>query len=209
MAKEIMKEATDIKVANTAAFGRYIRQLREARGITMAEMSRATGIPYHSVTAFEGSGRGSKGMISVEKAQVLYDYLQTLPVAKKPMRTSPGHPGKKRKHRRARVAKQTMEAKETKETPQPVEEKPTEQKPEEEKPVVQNAVDVELAALKYKQIRSLHDMIREADIRVLREYRHLLAEIDCSQTPAVVRSADVHHLITLVNFLKENWGYLV
>lgn len=178
-------------VGNSPAFGRKIRRLREERGISMVELSRATGVHYASVSAFE---LGKRKAISVEKAKILYEYLNSIPVARTPLVTTPGNYSKKRKHRKASVAKQTAATPVTPSAPAKEQIKPDApaEKPE---PVP-------------AQIYCLHDLLREVSIRALRGCRQLVEEIDNPQTPDVVRVVDTQELITLTNFLKENWGYL-
>ena len=192
MEKENKTHVT-LAVSNSPAFGRRIRRLREARGISMVELSRATGINYTSISAFE---LGRKGTISAEKAGMLYDFLSTLPEVKTPLVTGPGRYPKKRKHRKnskASVVKQTA-ATPVKETP--VTPSATVPDPEPVAPVEK----------KERKIRNLNDLIHEVNIRAFRECLHLIEEIDDERTPAVVRSINAQQLVTLTNFLKENRG---
>ena len=176
-------------VSNSPAFGRQIRRLREARGISMVELSRATGVGYASISAFE---LGGKGTISAEKAGILYDYLSSIPVVKTPLVTGPGRYPKKRKHRKtsASVAKQTAAT--------PVKKTPVMAADPEPVPVQSQGV----------MIGNIYDLIREVNIRVFRECKHLIAEIDNEQTPDVVRTVDAQELVVLTNFLKDNRGFM-
>lgn len=196
MEKEKTKNSVT-PVSNSPAFGRQIRRLREARGISMVELSRATGVGYASISAFE---LGGKGTISAEKAGILYDYLSSIPVVKTPLVTGPGrYPKKKRKHRKtsASVAMKTA-ATPVKETPVMATD------PEPVPGPVPNPVPESNEVV----IGNIYDLIREVNIRVFRECKHLIAEIDNKQTPDVVRTVDAQELVVLTNFLKENRGFM-
>ena len=200
MEKENKTHVT-LAVSNSPAFGRRIRRLREARGISMVELSRATGINYTSISAFE---LGRKGTISAEKAGMLYDFLSTLPEVKTPLVTGPGRYPKKRKQRKnskASAVKQTA-ATPVKETPA----SPSATAPDPEPTPEPTPEPVAPVEKKERKIRNLNDLIHEVNIRAFRECLHLIEEIDDERTPAVVRSINAQQLVTLTNFLKENRG---
>lgn len=81
---EVKKEVSDAVEIS----GPYLRQLREKKGLTIADVSRATGVYYTGLAGYE---RGIKRFhLGKAKRIVVYNYLMSLPDAIVPLPTNPG-----------------------------------------------------------------------------------------------------------------------
>lgn len=69
--------------------GPYLRQLREKKGLTIADVSRATGVDYSNLAGFE-RGKDKKFCVGKAKRVLVYNYLISLPDAIIPLPTNPG-----------------------------------------------------------------------------------------------------------------------
>lgn len=191
------------EVVSSPAFGRCVRKIREERGLTMAEVSKETGIHYTAISSFE---RGVRGKVSAEKAMQIYNYLMEQPLARTPLPTGKRSTRKKQKHRRAKVEKQPVQ---TPEVPieAPIPEAPIQEEPKPEVPKPVEQPKSELRKLEDSSkpvVRSVNDLIRETSVRALHECISLIKEIDDPKTSAVVRTVNTQTLVALTNFIKEN-----
>ena len=69
--------------------GPYLRKLREKKGLTIADVSRATGVNYSNLAGYE-RGKDKKFCVGKAKRILIYNYLIALPDAVIPLPTSNG-----------------------------------------------------------------------------------------------------------------------
>ncbi len=67
--------------------GPYLRQLRERKGLTIVDVSKATGVNYYNLAGFE-RGKDKKFCVGKAKRVRVYNYLMSLPDAALPRVTS-------------------------------------------------------------------------------------------------------------------------
>lgn len=67
--------------------GPFLRQLRERKGLTIVDVSKATGVNYYNLAGFE-RGKDKRYCLSKHKRLVVYNYLMSLPDATLPRVTS-------------------------------------------------------------------------------------------------------------------------